>query len=222
MTILYTTNYHLPYMDALTALTDLDVITREIAETLDAAMGQAGYTPPDATTFAALAARVTAIETKVNAVPPLLRAGHTSATAQTTSSGVWTTVLLQTTTAAAGEDSHGAYSPSTGKWTCPAGWGGLVECVGEIAWGVSTAGRRYGRIVRTPSGGTLDATSPENARAQTGSPPLATGGLPLTVGSFLHRVAPGDTLEMQGMQDAGAAVGITPNQSSFSVRWLRA
>jgi hypothetical protein len=64
MGIQYTTNYGIAYLDDLTPLTDLDTVTQQVALSLDGAMGRAGYTPPDATTFAALAARVTALEAK--------------------------------------------------------------------------------------------------------------------------------------------------------------
>jgi hypothetical protein len=62
VTIQHTTNYGLAYCDDGTALKDLAEVTRQVAVTVDAAMGRAGYTPTDATTFAALAARVAALE----------------------------------------------------------------------------------------------------------------------------------------------------------------
>lgn len=65
MTILHTANYNLPYCDAQTALADLADVTQEMAEAIDEQLGLFGYTPPDATTFAALAARTTTAEGKV-------------------------------------------------------------------------------------------------------------------------------------------------------------
>jgi hypothetical protein len=59
MTIQYTTNYHVAYADAQTALLDLATVTQQVAQSLDDAMGRAGYTPPDASSFAAeVAARI--------------------------------------------------------------------------------------------------------------------------------------------------------------------
>lgn len=65
MTIQHTTNYGIAYADEQTPLVQLAAVTQEVAESLDGAMGRAGYTPPDATSFAALAARVTAAEGKL-------------------------------------------------------------------------------------------------------------------------------------------------------------
>lgn len=62
MTIQHTTNFGIAYADSSTALTDLGTVTQQIANSLDAAMGRAGYTPPDSTSFAALSARVGALE----------------------------------------------------------------------------------------------------------------------------------------------------------------
>lgn len=66
MTIQHTANYGIAYMDKSTPLTQLDQVTQQIAESLDAAMGKAGYVPPDATTFAALAAQVTALQARLD------------------------------------------------------------------------------------------------------------------------------------------------------------
>lgn len=63
MTLLYTPNYHIGYLAPSTPLVELATATQQNAESLDAAMGRAGYTPPDASTFAALAARVAALDT---------------------------------------------------------------------------------------------------------------------------------------------------------------
>lgn len=54
----YTPNFHLAYLDASTPLVQLADASQQVAQSLDAAMGRAGYVPPDTTTFAALAARV--------------------------------------------------------------------------------------------------------------------------------------------------------------------
>lgn len=72
MTIHYTTNYHIAYADTDTAAVDLATVSQSVAASLDAAMGRAGYSPPDATTFAAeVAARQnadTALSTRVTAL----------------------------------------------------------------------------------------------------------------------------------------------------------
>jgi hypothetical protein len=65
MGIQYTASYGVAYMDGSTPLADLDDVTRQVAESLDAAMGRAGYSPPDATTFAALVARMVTAEAKL-------------------------------------------------------------------------------------------------------------------------------------------------------------
>jgi len=62
LTIHHTTNYGIAYIDDLTPLKLLGATSQEVAESLDAALGRGGITPPDVTTFAALAARVTAVE----------------------------------------------------------------------------------------------------------------------------------------------------------------
>jgi hypothetical protein len=58
VTLHYTTNYGIAYLGTETPLKDLATSTQQAAESLDAAMGRAGYVPPDATTFAALNAKV--------------------------------------------------------------------------------------------------------------------------------------------------------------------
>lgn len=67
MTIQYTTNYGIAWADDQTALKDLGVVTQQVAASLDAAMGRAGYVPPDATTFAALNAKVNALQARIDA-----------------------------------------------------------------------------------------------------------------------------------------------------------
>jgi len=69
VTIQYTTNYQIAYADQQTALEDLATVTQQVAQSLDTAMGKAGYTPPDATDFAALSARVSNIATAVGKAP---------------------------------------------------------------------------------------------------------------------------------------------------------
>lgn len=80
MTILHTTNYGLAYCDDMTAIADLATVTQEIAETLDEQLGLTGFTPPDATSFAELAARVTAVETDVDALQDLTAADYQGVT----------------------------------------------------------------------------------------------------------------------------------------------
>jgi hypothetical protein len=65
MTILRTTNYSIAYADADTALGDYPSVTQQVAQTLDAALGRGGIAPPDATTQAQLAARITTNEAAV-------------------------------------------------------------------------------------------------------------------------------------------------------------
>lgn len=79
MAVQYTTNYHIAYMDDQTALTDLDVVTQAIATSLDDAMGRAGYTPPDATSFAAEVAARVALAGRVTTLEADTRAGDTIA-----------------------------------------------------------------------------------------------------------------------------------------------
>jgi hypothetical protein len=62
VTIHTTTNYGIAYVDTDTALVDLAAATQQAAATIDAALGRGGIAPPDATTQAQLAARVTAVE----------------------------------------------------------------------------------------------------------------------------------------------------------------
>jgi hypothetical protein len=218
----YTTNYHLPYMTDQTGLTELAQATQEIAGTFDQVLGQKGYTPPDATTFAALAARVTTVEGTVNRTTPLLRVGGLAATpAQAVAANaVPTTVLLPSIE----EDTHTAYNASTGKFTCPTGWGGVYEIVGQILWAsqATASGRRYGRVLRTAAGQALNANTPENQRAQTSMIPLATGATYMSIGTFWHRLAPGDSLTMDATQDTTAALNITPAGCALFIRWLRA
>lgn len=62
MGIQYTPGFQVPYMDENTGLTELDEVTKGVAEALDAAMGRAGYTPPSSSSFAALSATVADIK----------------------------------------------------------------------------------------------------------------------------------------------------------------
>lgn len=62
MGIQKTPNFQIPFMDPATPFADVQLVTQGIAELLDAILGQRGFTPPDATTFAALAGRVTTAE----------------------------------------------------------------------------------------------------------------------------------------------------------------
>lgn len=65
MTILTTANYAIPYTDDQTAIADLATVMQQLAARLDTLLGQGGYTPTDATSFAALAARVTSNENRL-------------------------------------------------------------------------------------------------------------------------------------------------------------
>lgn len=82
MGIAYTTNFHVPYMDPSTPFADVQLVTQQLAQLLDAAMGRAGYTPPDATSFAAevtarqagdaaLSGRVTSLEQAPSRTAPV-------------------------------------------------------------------------------------------------------------------------------------------------------
>lgn len=62
MTVHYTTNYRIAYIDDDSALADLIDASKQAASTTDAALGRGGIAPPDATTQAQLAARITALE----------------------------------------------------------------------------------------------------------------------------------------------------------------
>lgn len=58
----YTTNYGIAYADVDLPAVALADVSYEVATTLDAALGRGGIAPPDATTQAQLAARITALE----------------------------------------------------------------------------------------------------------------------------------------------------------------
>lgn len=73
MGIQYTENYQIPFMDDATSLNELDTLTRDLAYKLDAAMGKAGYVPPDATTFAALSSKVTQVKADLDALVDLTK-----------------------------------------------------------------------------------------------------------------------------------------------------
>jgi hypothetical protein len=60
--IQHTTNYGVAYIDAQTSLDQLAAASLEVAQSLDAAMGRAGYSPPDASTFASAVARIGTLE----------------------------------------------------------------------------------------------------------------------------------------------------------------
>lgn len=62
MTIHHTTNYGIAWADDLLPLRQVAAVTQQAAETIDAALGRGGIAPPDATTQAELAARITALE----------------------------------------------------------------------------------------------------------------------------------------------------------------
>lgn len=62
MTILKTFNYGIAYCDTSTALVDLADASKQAADTIDAALGRGGIAPPNATTQAQLAARITELE----------------------------------------------------------------------------------------------------------------------------------------------------------------
>lgn len=80
MTILTTPNYALPYCDDQTALRDLATVTQQLAEQLDEQLGLGGFTPADATSFAALAARVTAAESDIDALQAKLTPAYVTPT----------------------------------------------------------------------------------------------------------------------------------------------
>ena len=127
MTIHYTTNFGVAYADDQTALVDLAAVTQAIAVNLDAAMGRAGYTPPDSSSFAALSATVTAngsrlttVENKLAAVTPYARIGGATSgtTTQSLATGQYTTLLLNSIEEESGyvNSSSAGWQSATGRW----------------------------------------------------------------------------------------------------------
>lgn len=104
MGVQYTPNFHIAYLDAATPLADLDTVTQQVATSLDAAMGRAGYTPPDSSSFAAevtarqnadtaLAGRVTTLEQAPTRTAPValgMNAPWTNYASDWTPLRVWT------------------------------------------------------------------------------------------------------------------------------------
>lgn len=66
MTIHQEPLYGIAYVDVDTALVDLAAASQQAATTTAAALARGGIAPPDATTQAQLAARITALETSIN------------------------------------------------------------------------------------------------------------------------------------------------------------
>lgn len=217
MTIHHTPGYNLAYADLDTAAVDLAEVSYQLAQSIEAALTAGGLAPPNTPDLAALSARVTTVEQRQTA-SPFARIGALATTpAQNLTSGTYATVLLTTSE----EDSHTAYTPANGRWTCPNGWAGLYEVGGTVQFAASSAGRRFGRIVRTAAGQAINYNSPENARAIESSPPVASGLTTLSVGPFLHRLAAGDYLTLDAYQDSATTLGLSMIGCSLTVRWLR-
>lgn len=96
MTTLHTPNYGIAYIDTTTTLDQLAQASQDAATTIDAALGRGGIAPPDATTQAQLAARITALETAKRD----LTLGDAYLPAQVTIAGPtgWTTLASVTAT----------------------------------------------------------------------------------------------------------------------------
>jgi hypothetical protein len=194
--IQYTTNYHIAYMDDQTALADLDTVTQQVAQSLDTAMGQAGYTPPDATTFAALAARVTALEGLHTAAYAKLRGGTSGSIS--TASGVWSEVPC----AVEEEDGLNGHSTAalTERWVCPAGEGGLYLCAGSVQFASNATGKRWAAVRKNAA----DYLPAHGVMA----PGATAGTVNVASAVSLYRLAPGDYLSLWASQDAGAALAV--------------
>lgn len=79
MTIHHEPLYGIAYADADTPIDDLGTVTQEAADTIAAALARGGIAPPDATTQAQLAARITALESR-NATATWQKARSTNTT----------------------------------------------------------------------------------------------------------------------------------------------
>lgn len=221
MAIQYTTNYHLAYSDDQTALVDLATVTQQVAASLDAAMGRAGYTPPDATTFAALTARVTAVEGRVTAVEgdvatlknrPVAALSGVNTSAPQPVHGSWQNIPLTVTDL----DTRGDQA-FMGGFICKQA--GIYQAQGMVGFASNTVGRRGCRIVLTPSaGGTVtNATWQQFHSAYSGT---FMGGSPLVY----MRLAVGDRVSVEGTHEAGTGVTLAtrPDLSSLLIEWKRA
>jgi hypothetical protein len=203
--------YGLKYPLVGEPIDDFRAIAQSNAQALEALLQGRAIAPPAASDLAALAGRVSAIETA-----PVLRVGGLStSTALSIPTGAWTNVALPTVE----EDTTGGYTPSTGKYTATRA--GLYECSMTWAMQGSSAGRRMGACYRGLSGApNYDVARPENARALEEVVPIATQ-MHVRVVKIEQRLNVGDWLQWLVYQDAGAALSLTPVQSMLSARWVR-
>lgn len=188
MGILYTTNYHVPYMDPATPFADVQVVTQQLAQLLDAAMGKAGYTPPDATTFADLSARQ---------APSLFLAAQTG-TGQSMAPNAWTNVPLVSRTI------NGAGSSTSDRFTASSA--GLYEVQGFASFVGSVAMVRIAaRVVLTAAvGGVVSYPNPGSAIS---AAPAAVD-LGVTTPMYYLQLAVGDQLRLEGYHQGSAAVNL--------------
>lgn len=230
MTIQYTANYHLAYADAQSALSDLSTVTQQVATSLDAAMGRAGYTPPDATSFAAeVSARQsadTALSTRVTTLEGLPLAFLRLATAPAVDIAAgnalvpFDTADLDTATGWV-KTRTGAGATSDTRWTCPAGQGGVYQAQGSAP----LAGTGGGNV---PDAQVSVARLLKNGTPAQGASNVETNGVAQTLHPssqvLLVSLVPGDYLELQVYCSAPYRYKVTPADGiapSLSVRRVR-
>jgi len=188
VTIQYTPNYHIAYADDQTALKDLGLVTQQVAASLDAAMGKAGYTPPDATTFADLVARQT---------PTILEAA-TSGTGASIPASAWTNVPLVS------RPLNGAGSSTSDKFTATSA--GLYRVTGFVPFIGSIAMVRIAARVSltTAAGG---ATTQPMPGSGIGAAPAAVD-LTVATPEYYLTLAAGDVLRLDAYQQGASAVNL--------------
>jgi hypothetical protein len=132
MTMHYTPNYGIAYIDSDTAAVDIATASQSAATTIDAALTAGGVTPPGASDYVALVGRVNLLENRA-------RASLRQSAAQTgLTAGSVVDILMQTEDI----DSANGHSTSTNtnRWTCPTGEAGVYLLSGGVTFGAVTAG----------------------------------------------------------------------------------
>lgn len=156
----YTPNYHIGYLTDATPLIELAAATKQNADALDAAMGRAGYTPPDATSFAALAARVAVVET---AAPRVTATG--AAVSCATGAIVPLSFTARSTRSLTSMWAAGAptrlVAPVAGEYDLAVSWswsGGLTAGLRAFAYRVNGGGANFYHVYPQAGAGEQSAT----------------------------------------------------------------
>ncbi len=208
MTIHYTANYGLAFIDVDTALADLAAASAEMAAAADAALTRGGIATPEVAALqdeitlrkngdAALAGRLDKVEPRVTALETAGNRPHCMAV-QTAAQGIahntWTTLALGGETL----DTNNMHDPATNNSRVTIPFAGTYRVSGLVPFAAAAAVSRHGARVRVngavlPQGPAL-VSAPANLDYTVHTAPM------------LLQLAAADYVELQALQQSGGSL----------------